>query len=100
MTKLFDKRKIRTSTIALPLEAHVRNKARAEGVTVETYIEQLVREDEEWTEESEGPLHENDPEFAEIRAAVAEGLEQAGRGEGRPAEEVFVELRAKHGIPH
>jgi hypothetical protein len=88
-----------TVTIAPQLEAQVRDKARAEGVTVETYIEQLIREDEEWTAESEEPLHENDPEFAEIQAAVGEGLEQAERGEGRPAEEVFAELRAKHGIP-
>jgi predicted transcriptional regulator len=88
-----------TITIAPQLEARVRDKARAEGVTVETYIEQLIREDEEWAEESEGPLHENDPEFAEIRAAVREGLEQADRGEGSPADEVFAELRAKHGIP-
>jgi predicted transcriptional regulator len=88
-----------TITIAPQLEAHVRDKARAEGVTVETYIEQLIREDEEWTAESEGRLHENDQEFAEIHAAVREGLEQAERGEGRPAEEVFAELRAKHGIP-
>jgi hypothetical protein len=87
-----------TITIAPQLEARVRDKARAKGITVETYIEQLVREDEEWIQESEGPLHENDPEFAEIRAAVAEGLEQAERGEGRPAAEVFAELRAKHGI--
>ena len=34
-----------------------------------------------------------------IRAAVHEGLEQAERGEGRPATEVFAQLRAKHGIP-
>ena len=89
-----------TITIAPQLEARVRDKARAEGVTVETYIEQLIREDEEWTGESEEePLHESDPEFAEIRAAVAEGLEQAERGEGRPAGEIFAELRAKHGIP-
>ena len=88
-----------TITIASQLEAHVRDKARAEGVTVETYIEQLIREDEEWTEKSEGPLCEDDPEFAEVRAAVREGLEQADGGEGSPAEEVFAELRAKHGIP-
>ena len=73
-----------TITIAPQLEAHVRDKAGAEGVTVETYIEQLIREDEEWTEESERPLDDNDPQFAEIRAAVRQGLEQAERGEGRP----------------
>lgn len=88
-----------TITIPPQLEAHVRDKAQAEGVSVEVYIERLIREDEEWTEESDGPLDENDPEFAEIRAAVREGLQQAASGEVRPAEEVFAELRAKHGIP-
>ena len=88
-----------TITIPPQLEAHVRDKAQAEGVSVETYIEQLIRDDEEWTEQPVGPSDENDPEFAGIRAAVREGLEQAERGEGRPAEEVFADLRVKHGIP-
>jgi predicted transcriptional regulator len=39
------------------------------------------------------PITPHDPESAEIRAAVMEGLEQAKRGEGRPAEDVFAELR-------
>lgn len=88
-------------TIVIPpeLETHVRDKAKAEGLSVEAYIEHLIREDEEWTEQSEAALDENDPEFAEIRAAVTEGLAQAERGEGRPAEDVFSELRAKHGLP-
>ena len=41
-------------------------------------------------------MHASDPE---IRAAVMEGLEQADRGEGKPAEKAFGELRAKYGIP-
>ena len=87
-----------TITISSQLETHVREKAQAHGLSVEAYIEQLVRDDE-WT--AEGPLDavdEADPEYIEIRAAVGEGLEQAERGEGRPADEVFAELRAKHGI--
>ena len=35
---------------------------------------------------------------AEDLAAVREGLAQAEHGEGRPAEEVFAELRAKHAL--
>jgi predicted transcriptional regulator len=84
-----------TITIPPQLEAHVRDKAQAEGVSIEAYIELLIRDDEEWTEETEGPLDENDPEFAEIQMAVREGLQQAERGEGRPAEEVFAELVRK-----
>ncbi|MCW3052070.1 MAG: prevent-host-death family protein [Chthonomonadales bacterium] len=32
--------------------------------------------------------------------AIQRGLEQMERGEGRPAEEVFAEFRARHGIPN
>jgi len=45
-------------------------------------------------------LLEEEAEAASVRQAVAKGLEQAERGELRPAEEVFAELRAKHGIPN
>ena len=86
-------------TIPPELETAVRNKAQAEGLSVAAYVERLIREDEEWTEQSEEPLDDSDPDFADIRAAVMEGLEQAEGGEGTPAEEVFAELRAKHGIP-
>ena len=88
-----------TITIPPELEAEVRNKAQAEGISVAAYVERLIREDEEWTEQSAEPLDDGGPDFADIRAAVMEGLEQAERGEGAPAEEVFAELRAKHGIP-
>ena len=87
-----------TITISSQLETHVREKAQAQGLSVEAYIEQLVRDDEWTAEEPLDALDETDPEYAEIRAAVGEGLEQAERGEGRPADEVFAELRAKHGI--
>lgn len=87
-----------TITIASELEAQVREKARAEGLTVESYLERLIREDELWSERLGGPLEEADPDCEEIRAAVQEGLEQAERGEGRPAQEVFAELRARYGI--
>ena len=78
-----------TITIPPQLEAHVRDNAQAEGVSIDAYIEHLIRND----------VDENDPEFAEIQAAVREGLQQAEHGEGRPAGEVFAGLRANHGIP-
>ena len=44
----------------------------------------------------EGDMDEE--EFRETKAAIDEALEQGQRGEGRPAEEVFADLRAKYGI--
>jgi predicted transcriptional regulator len=85
--------------ISPDLEAQARQKARAEGLTTEAYVERLIQEDEEWRELPEEPLAETDSEFREIHAAVQEGLAQAERGEGRPAQEVFAELRRRHGIP-
>ncbi len=86
-------------TVSPELETQLRNKAQAEGVSIEAYVERLIREDEDWDEQSEPPLDENDPEFENTRVAVMEGLAQAERGESRPAKEVFAELRAEHGIP-
>ncbi len=86
-------------SISPELEIQLRNKARAEGISIEAYVERLIREDEEWDEQSEPALDENDREFENIRVAVMEGLAQAERGQSRPAEEVFAELRTKHGIP-
>ena len=40
--------------------------------------------------------NENDPEFAEIQAAVREGPQQAERGEGRPADQTgHTELNSR-----
>jgi predicted transcriptional regulator len=88
-----------TIVISPQLEEHLRHVAQAEGVTVEAYIEQLIRDDEAWSRESADTLDESDPEFAEIQAAVQEGLRQAEQGEDRRAEDVFADLRAKYGIP-
>jgi hypothetical protein len=68
-----------TITITAELEAQVQERARAEGLSVDAYVERLIRE-EEWTEWDERALEASDPEFAEIQAAVAEGLAQAERG--------------------
>jgi len=88
-----------TITISPELSEQVREKARAEGLGIEGYVERLIREDEEWVEFSEELLNETDSEFVDIRAAVSEGLQQSERGEGRPAQQVFAELRKKHGLP-
>lgn len=37
-------------------------------------------------------------EQADALEGIRRGLEQMERGEGRPADEVFAEFRAKHGI--
>jgi Arc/MetJ-type ribon-helix-helix transcriptional regulator len=45
-------------------------------------------------------LHERDSkEYRETVEAIRRGLESVERGEGRPAEEFFDEMRQKHGIP-
>lgn len=67
--------------------------AESAHLSVEAYLEQLILDDA-----VDQPLAASDPEFAEIRAAVQEGLEQLDRGEARPASEVFAALRAKHGF--
>ena len=87
-----------TITIPQDVENMAREKAAAEGVSVEAYVAQLIREDDEWTEFDAPPLDENDPEFEDVRAAVMEGWEQAERGEGQPLEEVVAEIRAKYGF--
>jgi len=86
-------------TVSPELETELRNKAQAEGISIEAYVERLIREDEDWDEQSEPPLDESDPGFENIRVAVMEGLAQAEHGESSPAGEVFAELRDEHGIP-
>jgi predicted transcriptional regulator len=85
-----------TITIPDELAERLQSRAREYGVSVEALLEDLL--DEDWAEIIDGEK-DGEEELEEIRSAVAEGLEQMRRGEGRPAEEVFAELRAKHGIP-
>lgn len=87
-----------TIRISPEAEELLQKRALAAGVSVEAYVEQLVREDEDWGELSEPPFTSRHPEFADVRTAVMEGLEQAKRAESRPAEDVFAELRARHGL--
>ena len=84
-----------TITISPSLEGKVREKAAAEGVSVDAYVEQLIHDDG-WGELEAATPDDTRADLADIRSAVSEGLAQIERGEGRPAREVFAELRAKH----
>lgn len=53
---------------------------------------------DELVREAVNRLLEEEAEAASVRRAVAKSIEQAERGEGRPAHEVFAEFREKHGI--
>ena len=85
-------------TIPTDLQAQLLQRASEEGISVDAYLERLIREDAAWGELSGPVLDERDPDFADIQSAVTRGLKQAERGEGRPAREVFSRLQAKHGI--
>ena len=87
-----------TISIAPELERVVHERADAAGMSVEAYVESLIREDSHWVEGCEPELDERHEEFADIQAAVEEGLAQAERGETTPAEQVFDGLRAKYGL--
>jgi hypothetical protein len=91
---------MRSITITIPsdLQAQLLQRASEEGISVDAYLERLIREDAAWTAHSGALLDEADPDFAEIQGKVAQGLEQAERGQGRPAQEAFTHLRAKHGL--
>lgn len=80
-------------------EQRLRERARAEGISIEAYLEQLIQDDADWGEVSEAPIRDNDSRFDEVRTAVMEGLEQATRGECSRAADVFRELRSRHGVP-
>ena len=86
-----------TISITPALEARARERAEAEGLSVDSYVERLINEDGEWPELVDDFAEEARPEFEDVRMAVTEGLEQMERGEGRSAREVFAELRAQHG---
>jgi len=87
-----------TITIPSDLQVQLLERAREEGVSVDVYLERLIREDAAWGEYSGPVLDEADPDFGDISDKVAQGVKQAERGEGRPAKEVFTRLQAKHGL--
>lgn len=58
--------------ISPDLEAQATQKAQAEGLITEAYVERLIREDEEWRELADETIDETDAEFTAIHAAVQE----------------------------
>jgi predicted transcriptional regulator len=78
-----------TITVSESTAKKVEQRAEAAGLSVDAYLDRLVREDEAWGEIATG-FDERDDDFEAIRAAVSEGLQQAAQGEGIPAEEVFA----------
>lgn len=44
-------------------------------------------------------IEEDESELQAAKAAIDEGLAQSRRGEGRPSEEVFKDMRSRHGLP-
>ncbi len=91
---------MRSIDLTPDLEAQALRRAKAIGLSLEGYVAQLIRQDEPWGELTlKEQVADSDPEFEEIRSAVAEGLQQGEQGLSRPVSVVFAELRAKYGIP-
>ena len=88
------------TSVTIKLSTEIAEQARvyekSNGLSLEAYLECLITRSL-GTEDQE-TLDEQDPEFADIQAAVAEGLEQAERGDVRPARTVLAELRARHAV--
>lgn len=78
----------------------LRLRAEAQGLSVSSYLEALLREPDLWGERAarETPGLDAD-ELREVREAVAEGLQDANEGRLTPAKEVFAELRRRHDLP-
>jgi hypothetical protein len=77
-----------TVTVSPNVEAQAREKAAAEGISVEAYVAKLILEDL-WME-FENDSAEEDPEFVDIHSAVMEGLEQIDRGGETGPRSVFL----------
>ena len=87
-----------TITISEELDLVLTQKAEQEHLSVEAYIEYLIRGDDAWTELIEDPLNEFDSEFNDVRCAVEEGLQQAASGDVMPAETYFAQLRTRRAV--
>jgi hypothetical protein len=76
------------------LEKRIAKKVeRGDVGTADDLVEQAIHF---YLDYEEGDMDER--EFLDTKAAIDEALEQGRRGEARPAEEVFADLRARHGI--
>jgi predicted transcriptional regulator len=81
-------------TLSPELQKRIAEKVTRGGVgTADALVEEALSF---YLDYEEGEMDEQ--EFRETKAAIDEALEQGKRGEGRPAEEVFENLRTKYGI--
>jgi predicted transcriptional regulator len=81
-------------TLSPELQKRIAEKVERGGVeTADALVEEALTF---YLDYEEGETDEQ--EFRDTKAAIDEALAQAERGEGRPAEEVFADLRAKYGI--
>jgi len=78
----------------------LRLRAEAQGLSVSSYLEALLREPDLWGELAEGDVPDlGAAELGEVREAIAEGLKDADEGRLTPAQEIFAEIRRRHGLP-
>ena len=81
-------------TISPELQRRIAEKVeRGDVGSPDAFVEEAVSF---YLDYQEGKMDEE--ELRETKSAIEESLEQAKRGEGRPAEQVFADLRAKYGI--
>ena len=72
------------------------------GETLEAVVDDLVKNGRynsksEVLREGVRLVQEREAALAELKAKIDKGIASADRGEGRPAKEVFAELRATYG---
>ena len=81
-------------TLSPELQRRIAEKVeRGDVGTADALVEQALNF---YRDYEEGEMDEE--EFRDTKAAIGEALEQGERGEGRPTEQVFADLRAKYGI--
>jgi Arc/MetJ-type ribon-helix-helix transcriptional regulator len=81
-------------TLSTELQERIAEKVeRGDVGTADALVEEALHF---YLDYEEGEMAEQ--EFRDTKAAIDEALQQGERGEGRPAEEVFANLRAKYGV--
>ena len=81
-------------TLSQELQKRIAEKVeRGDVGTADALVEQALNF---YLDYEEGEM--DDEEFRDTKCAIDEAVEQGERGEGRPAENIFADLRAKYGI--
>ena len=81
-------------TLSTELQERIAEKVeRGDVGTVDALVEEALNF---YLDYEEGDMAEQ--EFRDTKAAIDTALEQGERGEGRPAGEVFADLRTRYGI--